>query len=171
MKVKEIIAEAQKNASSRKTKNAEMYNAMIKALCQDDEYISKHISIVNGEVVTKDLKLSEEFRKIIVKTLKKHTNISEAEAVAAAANFTLSTEDAKTIAAIVHEADYLIAKDCNKKVQLFKKPGFDISMTIEEVPERIRSNPRDPAKKVKTLKHDRVKIQQSLFAFQKKALK
>ena len=168
MKVKEIIEEAKKNTSTRKTKNSELYNSIIVALCHDKDYIAKNVtSATKFNVVTEDLSLSDGFKKIIIKTLKKHTNLSEAEATDIADKFKLSSEDAKTLASIVHEADYIAMKDCKKKGQLIKKPGLDISMTIVEVPERVRPNPRDPEKKVKTIAHDRVKIQQTLFDYQK----
>ena len=172
MSVKSIIDEANKNSSGRKTKNNELYFSLVLALCQDDDYVAKNVKeIKDGNVVTEDLKLAPAFKKIIITALKKNTNMSEAEATAAANEFKMTGEQARTLANIVHEADYIAMKDCKKKVQLFKKPGFDISMTIEEVKERTRPNPQDKSKSVKIKAHDRVKIQQTLHAFQKEAVK
>lgn len=172
MSVKTIVEDAKKNSSGRKTKNSELYFSLIVALCQDDEYVAKNVKeIKNGDVITEDLTLAPAFKKIIITALKRNTNMSEAEATAAANEFKLTSEQAKTLSNIVHEADYLAMKECNKKVQLFKKSGFDISMSIEEVKERTRPNPQDKSKQVKIKAHDRVKIQQTLHAFQKETVK
>ena len=174
-KVSELLNEAKKSMEGgkkpRKTKNSEQYYQMLIALCSDEDYVTKNVKeISNGEVVTEDMRLAPEFRKILVSALKKNTNMSEAEAIEAAKSFKLTTEQAKTLSNIVHECDYLIMKECSKKVQFIKKPGLDISLTIEEAPESIRPNPQDPTKKIKIKKHDRVKVQQSLHAFQKECM-
>jgi hypothetical protein len=172
MSVKSIIDEAKKNSSGRKTKNSELYFSLIAALCQDDDYVAKNVKeIKNGDIITEDLKLAPAFKKIIITVLKKNTSMSEAEATAIANEFKMTAEQAKTLSNIVHEADYLAMKECNKKVQLFRKSGFDISMTIEDVKERVRSNPQDKSKQIKIKAHDRVKIQQTLHAFQKEVVK
>ena len=114
--------------------------------------------------------LAPAFKKIIITALKKSTSLSEAEATAAANELKLTSEQAKALSDLVHEADYLAMKECNKKVQLFKKPGFDITMSIEDVSERTRPNPQDKTKGVKIKAHDRVKIQQTLHAFQKESV-
>ena len=172
MSVNTIIEETKKNAKgNKKTKNNELYFSIITELCRDDEYVAKNVKeIKNGNVITEDFKLAPAFKKIIITALKKNTNLSEAEATAVANDFKLNSEQAKTLAAIVHEADYIAMKECNKKVQLFKKPGFDITMSIEDVKERVRPNPQDKTKGVKIKAHDRVKIQQSLHAFQKETV-
>lgn len=172
MSVQHIIDEAKKNSSGRKTKNNELYFSLIAALCQDDAYVAKKVKeIKDGNVVTEDLKLAPAFKKIIITALKKNTSLSEAEATAAANDIKLTAEQAKALADIVHEADYIAMKECNKKVQLFKKPGFDITMSIEDVKERTRPNPQDKSKSVVIKAHDRVKIQQTLHAFQKETIK
>lgn len=172
MSVKAIVEDAKKKSTGRKTKNNELYLSIIAELCRDDEYVAKNVKeIKDGNVITEDLKLAPAFKKIIITALKKNTGLSEAEATAIANEFKMNNEQAKTLASIVHEADYITMKDCEKKVQLFKKPGFDISMTIEGVKERTRPNPQDASKSVKIKAHDRVKIQQTLHAFQKETVK
>lgn len=172
MSVNQIIEEAKKNNKGKKTKNNELYFSIISELCRDDEYVAKNVkTIKNGEIITEDLKLAPAFKKIIINALKKNTNLSEAEAIAAANDLKLNAEQAKALADLVHEADYIAMKECNKKVQLFKKPGFDITMSIEDVAERTRPNPQDSTKGVKIKAHDRVKIQQTLHAFQKESVK
>ena len=171
MSVKNVIDEAAKNTSSRKTKNNEMYYNLIVELCRDNSYVAQNVKeIKNGNIVTEDLRLAPAFREIIVSVLKKNTNLSEAEANAVAEGISLTSKQAKTLAAIVHEADYVAMKDCNKKVQLFKKPDLTCNMTIEDVAERVRSNPRDTSKNTKIKAHKRVKIQQTLYAFQKESI-
>lgn len=172
MSVNSIIEEAKKNNKGKKTKNNELYFSIISELCRDDEYVAKNVkSIKDGNIITEDLKLAPAFKKIIVTALKKSTNLSEAEAIAAANELKLNAEQAKALSDLVHEADYIAMKECNKKVQLFKKPGFDITMSIEDVAERTRPNPQDSTKGVKIKAHDRVKIQQTLHAFQKESVK
>lgn len=172
MSVKNIIEESKKNSKGKKTKNNELYFSIVAELCRDDEYVATNVaSIKDGNVVTEDLHLAPGFKKIIITALKKSTNLSEAEATAAANELKLTPEQAKYLASIVHEADYIAMKECNKKVQLFKKPGFDITMSIEDVKERTRPNPQDKTKGVKIKAHDRVKIQQTLHAFQKETVK
>lgn len=171
MSVKTIVEEVKKNSSGKKTKNNELYFSLISELCRDDEYVATNVkSIKDGNIVTEDLHLAPGFKKIIITALKKSTSLSEAEATEAANNLKLTTEQAKALADLVHEADYLAMKECNKKVQLFKKPGFDITMSIEDVAERTRPNPQDKKKGVKIKAHDRVKIQQTLHAFQKESV-
>ena len=172
MSVKALVEEAKKNSSGRKTKNNELYFSLIAELCKDNEYVAKNVKeIKNGDVITEDLALAPAFKKIIIAALKKNTSLSEAEATAAADELRLTVEQAKTLANIVHEADYLAMKECNKKVQMFKKPGFDITLSIEDVAERIRPNPQDDSKSVKIKAHDRVKVHQTLHAFQKEIVK
>jgi hypothetical protein len=171
-KVKDIVAEAKKNSSGRKTKNFEQYYQLLVAVCSDNEYIAKNFKeIKNGQVITEDLTLADSFKKIFVAFAKKNTNMSEAEAIDAANAFKLTTEQAKAIANIVHETDYLSMKECGKKVQMWKKAGFEVNMTINEAPEAIRTNPQDREKKVKIKKRDRVCVQQVIHDFQKEAIK
>lgn len=168
MAINTIIADAKKNASSRKTKNSDLYFSLIIDLCRDDEYVAKNIkSISNGDIVTEDLKLAPAFRKILVAAIKKSTSMSEAEANEIAKDFKLTVEQAKTLANIVHEADYIATKECNKKVQLFNKPGLDVTIEAVHVPDRVRPNPQDKSKGTKAKAHDTIKIKHKLHAFQK----
>ena len=172
MSIKSLVEEANKNSSGRKTKNNELYFSIIAELCKDNDYVAKNVKeIKDGNVITEDLSLAPAFKKIIITALKKNTNLSEAEATAAADDLRLTSDQAKTLANIVHEADYIAMKDCNKKVQMFKKPGFDITLSIEGVAERTRPNPQDEKKSVKIKAHDRVKVHQTLHAFQKETIK
>lgn len=170
-KVKELVAEATKNNSTRKTVNNELYYNLIVALCTDDEYTMKKISKISGdEIITEDHKLSDEFRKIIVSALKKCGTMSEAEAIEAAKEFKPTIEQAKTITNIVREADYVAMKECGKKVKMFDKPGFDVATLIAPKKETIKSNPKDPSKKVKIKSHDVLKVEKRIHAFQKECL-
>ena len=171
MSIKTIIDDANKNSSSRKTKNSDLYYSLIIGVCTDDDYVAKNVKeIKNGELITEDLKLAPAFRKIIVAALKKGTNMSEAEANEIAKDLKLTREQAATLANIVHEADYLATKECNKKVQLFNKPGLDVTIESISVPERIRPNPQDKSKGTKAKAHDSIKIKHKLHAFQKEVV-
>lgn len=166
--VKDLIEKAQGDTTGRKTKNNDLYYSIICALCEDDEYVAQNVaSIKDGELITEDRKLSEEFKDIIATAIKKSTSLSEAEAIELAGKFKLSKKQAKSIADLVHEADYVAMKDCNKKVQLYHKKGFNIIASIDEAPEAVRANPQDASKVTVIAKRDRLKVQQKLHAFQK----
>ena len=166
--VKELIKSAQEASTGRKTKNNDLYYDIIVSLCEDDEYVAENVSsIKNGELFTEKRKLSEEFREIIATAIKRSANITEAEALEMAKSIKLTKKQAKSVADLVHEADYLAMKECGKKVQLFHKKGFNITASIDEAPEAVRPNPQDPSKVTVIAKRDRLKVQQKLHAFQK----
>lgn len=155
----------------RKTKNADEYLQMLVAVLSDDSYIAKDLKeIKDGEVIIEDKKIAPGFRKLIVAIFKSR-GMSEEEATEAAKSFKIKKEFAKAIMEAVRECDYLVTKECGKKIQLFKKPGFEIAMTVEEAKESIRPNPQDDSKRVRIKKRDRVKIFTTLHAFQKEIIK
>ena len=166
--VKELIKEAQTAYTGKKTKNNDLYYTILTTLCEDDTYVAENVSnIKNGEVFTEKRTLSKEFKEIVATWIKKNGNMSEAEALELANQFKLSKKQAKTISDLVHEADYIAMKDCQKKVQLFNKKGFSISTSIDEAKEAIRPNPQDKTKVTVIAKRDKLKVQQKLHDFQK----
>lgn len=173
--INDFINEAvERNTSGkkvRKTKNSELYLKILTTLVQDDEYVSVHIKEVNnGELVTENLKLAPEFRKIIASAVKKASSMSDAEAMEFAKGFKLSASDADTLAKVVHETDY-VAMKCGKKVPLYRKPDLDIAMTIEQTKETVRKNPKDPTKATRIKAHDRAKVETTIHAFLKTPVK
>ena len=170
--VKELIKLAQQNSSGRKTKNNDLYYDIITSLCEDDTYVATNISsIKDGKLFTEDRTLSKEFKEIIATAIKKAAGCSEAEALSLASEFKLSKKQAKSIADLVHEADYVAMKECGKKVQPFNKKGFSITASIDEAPQTVRPNPQDPTKVTVIAKRDRLKVQQKLHDFQKSVRK
>lgn len=170
--VKELIKSAQESSTGRKTKNNDLYYEILASLCEDDSYVATNVAnIKNGEIFTEDRKLSIEFKEIVATAIKKAANCSEAEALALAGEFKLSKKQAKSIADIVHEADYVAMKECGKKVQLFNKKGFSITASVDEAPEAVRPNPQDKTKVTVIAKRDRLKVQQKLHDFQKSVRK
>ena len=166
--VQELIKMAQETSTGRKTKNNELYYDILSALCEDDTYVSENVvNIKNGELFTEKRTLSTEFKEIIATAIKKKTNCTEAEALETANDIKLTKKQAKSIADIVHEADYIAMKDCGKKVQLFHKKGFNITTSIDEADEAVRPNPQDPTKVTVIAKRDKLKVHQKLHDFQK----
>lgn len=166
--VSDLIKKAQEESTGRKTKNNDLYYSIICAICEDDDYVASNVaSIKSGELIMEDRTLSKEFKEIIATAIKKSTSLSEAEAIELAASFKLSKKQAKSIADLVHEADYVAMHDCGKKVQLFHKKGFNVIGSIDEAPEAVRPNPQDPSKVTVIAKRDRFKAQQKLHDFQK----
>lgn len=169
--IKSLVESNANNA--RKTKNNDLYFKIVCAICSDDSYVAKNVKNItaDGAVITDDLKLSVAFKRILAQVLKKSTSMTEAEAFEAANGVELTTDQAKTLMYIIHEADYIMMKDCNKKVQMFNKPGFDITLSIGTAPESIRPNPQNRAVSVKIEAHDRLQVSQKIFDFQKKTVK
>ena len=152
-------------AGKRKTKNNDLYYKVIVALCEDDNYktiISRETK--NGEMLDEEFLLSVEFKRILASFLKQYSNCTESEAMKYASKFKLTTDQAKTISNIIHESEYITMKHMGKKIQYQSKPDFDIVMSIEDVPETIRANPKDRSYSTKISAHDRLKIDQEISA-------
>lgn len=167
MKIKELIAEAKKNNTGRKTKNNELYYNILKTLCEDDEYMYEYVSgVENGKALVSKHSLSAEFKQIVANAIRKATSCSEAEASNLAENFKLSKKEAKTLANIVHEADY-IAMSCGKKVQLFNKEDLNVSTSIEERPESTHIHPNNNSMATIIAKRNVLKPQHKIYADKK----
>jgi hypothetical protein len=174
-KIKDIINEVKQQQEGldkpRKTKNDELYYNTLEALCADEDYVAKHVKKINdGEIVTEDRHLSKSFRKLLAQIIKKATNMTADEAYEKAKEFKLTREQAETLDAIVKETIYISTKECKKKVNLFAKPDINVDLTIEETPESIRPNPRDPQKKVRIKKRLRLTAKHNLYDYQKETI-
>jgi hypothetical protein len=151
----------------RKTKNNEEYLQMLLAVLTDTDYVAKNLKeIKDGEVIIEDNRIAEGFKKLVV-SIFKSTNMTEEEAIDAANSFRLKKEHVKAIVDAVRETDYIVAKECGKKIQLFKKPGFEICMTIEKGKQSTRKNPQDKSCNIVIKERDVVRIRQTLHPFQK----
>jgi len=173
-KVKDLVETSKKNSKgkkTRKTRNQEEYFQMLMAVLTDAEYVAKNIKeIKNGEIITEERRIAPDFLKIIVAAFKK-AGMSEAEAITESESFKLTKDMCKAIVDAVRETDYIITKECGKKIRIFNKPGFEFNMTVEAAKESIRPNPQNPNEKIRIKARNRVKIQQALHDFQKEHIK
>ena len=169
MKVQDLIKEVSSKSSSKKTKNKDLFLKTIIALSEDDDYVSTYISEVTktGEIVTKKDKLAPKFRKIIASAIKRCTTLTMEEAEEAAKSFRLTMDQAHDLMDIIGESIYININDLNKKVQLFRKPEMDVTISAVDVNETVRNNPQDKTKEVVISPRKRAKIDQPIYAFQK----
>lgn len=170
-KVFDIIE--QNKTNTRKSKNAELHIALIRAICSDKEYVAKFAKEVlpNGEPIIENKRLSESFIKFIASILKKNTTLTESEAIEIASNIELTHDQAVMIRDIVREADYIAIKDCGKKIPLFEKDDVQATLGMTMKKESIRPNPQNRSCSIRIAAHPRVQVYQKLFDNQKSTIR
>lgn len=167
--IDDVIAKNGNDKKVKKTRNTDLYLKTIIAIAEDDDYVATYIDSVDttGEIVTKKDKLAPKFRKVIAKAIKKCTSLSMEEAEQAAKAFRLSQEDALTLHDIIAESIYINIDKCNKKVQLLHKPEMDVMLSVTDVKETVRNNPKDDTKQTVIAARRKMKADTKIHAFQK----
>lgn len=171
LKVNEVVAgfkeEKAKQTSTRKVANNEQYNKILAAVLTDLEFeVVDFDGIENGKVLTNNAKPAEGMQDLVVALLKKR-GMSEDEAKEAFKSFKLPKSFVESVIRAVRETDFIVCKELNGKVKMFKKAGLEVSMVIDPVKEQVRQNPKDKTKKTRIDARDKVKVKHTIHQFQK----
>jgi hypothetical protein len=171
LKVNEVVAgfkeEKAKQTSNRKVANQEQYNKILAAVITDLTFeVEDFEGIEDGKVIYSHSKPAEGFRDLVVAIFKK-SGMSTDEAIEAAASVKLPQSTVKSIVQAVRTTDFIVCKELNGKVKMFKKAGLEVSMVIDPVKEQVRQNPKDKTKKTRIEARDKVKVKHTIHQFQK----